>query len=352
MENLFLEGPISTLITSKSKAVMSTQIRISDLMDVYIIDKEVNRDLGYHRIPKIVKYLENIDFETGIFFPSIVLSYRSDPLKSYTIEDMTLLLQDNLVVIDGQHRIKGIETFLAKTTIDSNLKNKVRESFLTAQIYFGLSIEDEKKLFTDINSNVKSVSRSLVTKYDTRNILNVLITELYNSSDSLKNVVVEFEKSRIVRPNNTTFTTSIRLKVFTSLLLFGKKSLGQKDQEKLKNQYDDLFAFLNKFFDVFLSSLPGVPGDVRQYVLGNEPVQNALAMYLNESIISDSSKDIKWINGWIDDVESIKSINWSVKNRDWAPYLMHANINNKNGYQRIKEGTTFEIKSIIEEKLI
>lgn len=351
MENLLLEGQLDTLLMSETKAMMSTQIKVKDLMNVYLIDKEINRDLGYHRLPKIVNYLESIDFETGIFFPSIVLSYRGDPLSSYDPQDMSLLLEDKLVVIDGQHRIKGIEKFLEKTTIDPELKSKVIESFLTAQIYFGLNTQDEKKLFTDINSNVKSVSRSLITKYDTRDILNVLITELYNSSDSLNSVKVEFNKSRIVRPNNTTFITSVRLKVFISFLLFGKRGLSKKDEEQIKNQYDEIFSFLNKFFNVFLSAIPTIPGDVKKYVLGHEPIQNALAIYLNESIILEYPNEIKWIHGWEENVELINNINWSVKNRDWTPYLMTSRPNSKNEYKLFIETATLDLKNILEKKL-
>ncbi|MCH4825550.1 DNA sulfur modification protein DndB [Planococcus halocryophilus] len=354
MVNVLAKGTINTLINRNDKGIMSTQLSIEEVLEIYTINHEVNRDLGYHRLPKIVKYLDSIDSSVGIFFPSIVLSYRGDPTNFYEVSTSTLeIVKDNkLVVIDGQHRIKGIEQYLNKVSISSEAKEKLIKSNLTVQIYFGLTLEEEKKLFTDINTNAKRVSRSLVTNYDTRDIYNLLVRELYHSSDALKNATVEFNKSRIVRPTNTTFITSVRLKKFINLMIFGKESPNQKNEAQIKEQYDEIFSFLNKFFSIFFRSLPAVPGDVLKHVLGHEPIQNAIALYINDAIIVENDNKIKWLETWEDEVEQLKLINWSVKNRDWLPYMMDSRKNSPYQYKSFIETTTLDLKEIIEKKLL
>lgn len=353
MSNVVAKGNISTLINKKDKGIMSTQLTIKDILDIYSIDKEVNRDLGYHRIPKLVKYLETLESSIGIFLPSIVLSFRGDPTKYYNPATSSLQIPNStkLAVIDGQHRIKGIEQFINKNSIDNELKEKLLNSYLTVQIYFGLSKEDERKLFSDINTNAKRVSRSLIAKFDTRDIYNLLVRELYHSSDALQAVKVEFNKSRIVRPNNTTFITSVRLKRFINLIIFGKESPSQKNEKQIKEQYDEIFAFLNKLFSVLFLTLPDNPGDVLQSVLGHEPMQNAIALYINDSVIIENDNEIKWLETWEDEIEQLGLINWSVKNRDWSPYMMTARKNTDYQYHSFIATTTLDLKNIIQKKL-
>ncbi|WP_329955383.1 DNA sulfur modification protein DndB, partial [Bacillus amyloliquefaciens] len=86
-------------------------------------------------------------------------------------------------VIDGQHRIKGME-YLLKTIVDTERKEQVLNSIVSAQIYFGLSDKDQKNVFVDINSNAKRVSMSLISKYDTREVMRVLIRDIYQINKS------------------------------------------------------------------------------------------------------------------------------------------------------------------------
>lgn len=344
-------GSLRPINNSYEKGIMSTQIRVKDILDIYEIDKTINRDLGAHRLPALTKYFDSIETEIGIFLPSIVLSFHGD-LSNYDPHSNKLIISrdEKLAVIDGQHRIKGIENFVNKSGIDAFKKEQILNSFLTVQIYFGLSIDDERKLFTDINSNAKMVSRSLTTKYDTRDILNVLVKELYHSSDALQTVKVEFNKSRIMRPGNTSFITSVRLKNFISYLLFGKKAASQKNEKQVKEQYDEIFSFFNKLFTILFSTLPSNPGNVLDYVLGHEPVQNAIALYLHESLILENEDQIKWLESWEDEVEQLKFIDWTPKNKEWYPFMMTSGRNIK--YQSFIETTMLDLNGVIKRKLL
>lgn len=352
MLKVYLKGFIDTINKAKNKGVMSTQISIKDILQLYKIDHEVNRDLSYNRLPKLIRYIENAESEIGIYFPALVFSYRGNPLDKYNRATSTLELDivDKLFVIDGQHRVKSLEKYVEKYKTDPNLINAFFENLLTAQIYFGLNKEDERKLFSDINSNARRVSMSLVTQYDSRDVMNLLIQELYRTTPSLKVVQIELNKSKVIRPSNTAFSTGARLKTFISYLLFGKKTPNQKEEQLIISQYDEVVGFLNNFLSVLFSVLPDVPGDVLKYVLGHEPIQNAIALYFNAKIVTNEPDSISWKDDWESEVEQLEAINWSVKNSEWSKWTITVNPV-KGKYKGFVETVTPEVTGFIIDKI-
>ncbi|MGG0717661.1 DNA sulfur modification protein DndB [Robertmurraya massiliosenegalensis] len=315
---------------------MTTQIKIKDLLTVYRIDSTVNRDINHVRLPKIMNYVNSYDSYPGIFFPSIMCVYSGNPIQDFNVNRLELVVpeESHLIVIDGQHRIKSLESFINSKKIAAERKEKVLNSDLTLQLYFGLSQDDMKNLFADINSNSVKVSMSLVTAYDTREVLNILVQELYEVSSSLQSLGIEFSKSKLMRPKNINFITSVRLKKFISLLLFNKKQLSLKEEKHIKNHYDQILSFLERFFYFFTSFLPNNPGDVLKYVLGHEAVQNALAISLHKQII-DYSDELNWAMDWEDKIENIINIDWSVNNSEWNSLLIKARANTASEFYSI-----------------
>lgn len=344
-------GSIDIINSNNKKGVLSSQMKVKDILNLHKIDKAVNRDISYVRIPKIIKYIENEDTNMGIFFPAFVFSFREDPIPYYKNHfELEIPPNEKLIVIDGQHRIKALENYAAKIE-DESRKELFLNSSLTVQIYFGLSIEDEKRLFADINSNAKKVSMSLITKFDSRDILNVLVTELYTLCDSLQVVKIDFEKSRLVRPNNDYFATSMRLKGLISLILFGKKSLNKNDLDIIKSQYDDIISFLNRLFEELFLVLPPNPGNVLDSILGHYGTQQALGYYIHSAIVISNNNLISWVNNWEEDIEELGSIDWSVNNPLWKKFL---DINRKNTpyeYFSISEFAADELYSVIKKQL-
>lgn len=352
MLKIFLKGFIDTINTTKNKGMMSTSISIKDALDLYKVDSEINRDLSYNRLPGLIKYIGNADSDIGIYLPSLVFSYRGNPVEKYNALTNTLELDvnDKLFVIDGQHRIKALERYVEKNCNDKEHINALMNNYLTAQIYFGLTKEDERKLFSDINSNARRVSMSLVTQYDSRDIMNLLVQELYRSTPILRVVQIELNKSKVLRPANTAFSTGVRLKTFISYLLFGKKSLNRKEEQIIVNQYDEVASFLNKFFTMFFSVLPDNPGDVLKYVLGHEPIQNAIALYLNATIILNEPDSISWKEDWETDIEQIEVIDWSVRNSEWNKWAITVNPV-RGSYKGFVETITPEVTEFIIDKI-
>jgi DNA sulfur modification protein DndB len=352
MFKINLRGTVDTINKAKSKGMMSTQIPVGDILQLYEIDHKINRDLSYNRLPALLKYIEKAESEMGIFLPALVFSYRGNPIDRFNRGTSTFELNDSdrLVIIDGQHRVKAMEKHVEKIKNNFELYSNFISNALTAQIYFGLSEEDERKLFSDINSNARRVSMSLVTQYDSRDIMNLLVQELYRSTPVLKVVQIELNKSKILRPSNQAFSTGVRLKTFISYLLFGKKAPSRKDEQLIKNQYDEIASFLSKFFTVFFSALPDIPGDVLKYVLGHEPIQNAVALYLNTAIIINDSDTINWKEDWESEVEQLDTVDWSVKNHEWNRWAITVNPV-KGSYKGFLETITPEVTEFLIDKI-
>lgn len=61
--------------------------------------------------------------------------------------------------------------------------------------------------------------------------------------------------------------------------------------------------------------------------------------------------EVKWLETWEDEVEQLGNINWSVKNRDWFPYMMTSRKNSQYEYQSFIETTTLDLKEVISRRL-
>ncbi|UED75442.1 DNA sulfur modification protein DndB [Brevibacillus sp. DP1.3A] len=352
MFNIKAFGTIGLINFSNDKGIMTSQLKVKDILNIYRIDSTINRDLSYNRLPQIIKYIESLDGNIGVFLPSLVFSFPENPHNYYSpqVQELTIPPDIKLTVIDGQHRIKSFEKMVSTIT-DNEKKQKVLESYMTVQIYFGLNRDDERRLFSDINSNARRVSMSLVTSYDTRDIMNILVNEIFNSSSSLQAVQIEFNKSKILRPRNTHFSTSVRIKKFISILLFGKRSLSNKNEAQVKKQYDDLFSFLDKFFSLLFGVLPNTPGDVLQYVLGHESLQNALALHLHNKIIIDCESEITWIDNWEEEIELLGLIDWSIRNTLWHPHMIIARKNSPYEFKAFVDSRHNDLLEILQSEL-
>ncbi|MBC2037673.1 DNA sulfur modification protein DndB [Listeria booriae] len=343
-------GEVFPYDLNEEKAIMAGQMKIADILKVSQIDTEINRDVNYSRLPTIVKYLASFDSDLGIYLPALVLSYRSKS-KNYPLSEienatvLTITENDVLSVIDGQHRIKAIEKYM------SEYGSTIAENYMTVQIYFGLTKEEEEMLFVSINSNSTRVSSSLISKYDSRDIMNILIRELYETSQALRNIGVDFEKSRLYTSSTKLFTSS-RLVTFLSYLLFGKKTLTKIEENNVANNYESILSTLIKFFEIYEDVLPEDAYDSKKYVFTIEQVQNAIAFYLNE-VITEFGSPYPWIDNWEESVQGISEFNWHVRNSPFKQLFLERKIGgSKDRYYGISITDFKNVIHIIEEKML
>ncbi|UTR06986.1 DGQHR domain-containing protein [Alkalihalobacillus sp. LMS6] len=349
--SIYLKGSILPM-ANENAGIMSTQIPIDIALKFSTLDKTVNRDLSYNRFPNIVKYIKQGSEELGIYFPAFVFSFRGDLNQvDVGMQKLRLENENDLVIIDGQHRLKALDQFYLGELNNINLNNSNFESSITAQIYIGLTIEQERNLFIDINSKSKKVTNSLITKYDSRDIMNILTTDLYKISSHVRSLGIQFDKSRVYRPRDTEFTTSVKFKIFLSIILFGKNSLNSADLHLIRNNYDETLNLLAKFFDVFVHAIPVVPGDISKFSLGDDSMQKALANYLFKTITIDGNF-LMWVGNWEDEVKAISDFNWSINNPVLKSLYTDNYVgSNKQHFYSLNNSLIGELESIITNKL-
>ncbi|PWK16500.1 DNA sulfur modification protein DndB [Tumebacillus permanentifrigoris] len=329
MSNTNIQGFVDSINNSDKKGMMTANMSVKEVFEVYELDDQVNRELSKTRIPSLVKYIEGWKDSIGIYFPALVFSYRGDFRSNFQNEHSQLHLgiDDKLTVLDGQHRIHAMVKYYSGEQ-DEKLREEFLQNHLTVQIYIGLTIDEEKTLFSDINSHAKRVHASLITQYDSRDPINVLVRHLYNGSPALQKAGIEMNKKLVLRPNNTYFCHVTRLKQIVTYLLFNKRTLQKKEEKYLECKHDKVLSFLVQLFDVFFRILPETPGDVNHYVLGHEAIQSAIAQFLFKKIIVLEDGQVGWKRNWEREVLSLQSVDWCIENPDWERWMVVSNALN------------------------
>lgn len=111
----------------------------------------IQRELSLRRVKEIGEYVNTVDAT----FPTGIIIHLDQDKAEYDEESglMTILYEENIAkVLDGQHRIAGLEYF-------SNSKNKFQ---LNVTIFIGVELEDQAIVFATINKTQTKVNKSLV----------------------------------------------------------------------------------------------------------------------------------------------------------------------------------------------
>lgn len=111
----------------------------------------IQRELSKNRVKEISKYVNLID---ATFPSSVILHVDKDDVEyDSDSKNMYLPFRDNVAkVLDGQHRIAGLENF------EGN-----RDAFdINVTIFIGMELEDQAIVFATINKTQTKVNKSLV----------------------------------------------------------------------------------------------------------------------------------------------------------------------------------------------
>lgn len=334
---------------SNKIGMLTTEIIIEELLEVYKIDDTVNRDIDYGRVIKLSNYIKQFDTDLGIYIPAIILVYEG---KNPENENDLYMFEKakSFIVIDGQHRIKALEHYLSNET-DRVKKEKILQSKITLQIYFNLRNWQKRQLFIEINGKSKKVTKNLSVKYDDRNPVNSLVSDLLKNkrSNPLLRMGIEMEKARIVRPNNHNWISMIRLSRFTSFLLFGTGEVSTANKNVIKQHYEHFFSFLQQYFILLESSLPKEPGNVNKNILGHEAIQNTIALVCHEKIVIKKDDSVFFHENWKYIVEMLEYIDWSVSSSIFKKHLVTSGGSSK--YFGFSDSKHYDLVPLLSKEL-
>ncbi|MCR8967518.1 DGQHR domain-containing protein [Streptococcus zalophi] len=141
-------------ISAEKLISLSETLRISETRD------GVQRFLDQARVDNIAKYCEK---EDAIFPTPIILSLNSDFISKKLDDNNSMFIDENLAdllgkpfsIIDGQHRVAGINKYFT-----NNINNKDIE--LPIIFYLDADQSTSANIFVTINSNQRAVDKSII----------------------------------------------------------------------------------------------------------------------------------------------------------------------------------------------
>ena len=283
--------------------------------NIYLANQD--NEKYYQRLLKKgrIKSISNFLKESNQSFPNnILVSYRGEEGLDFTPDnkaDMEESIIGNVPgtlsfykcpgtfhVIDGQHRLFGY-TGLDK---DSKIRNEHR---LIVTAFEGLKVEDEAKLFLEINNEAKAVAPSLIMEIEwagqsitKKNLANGIVFYLRDKNDScLKDKVQQAEESSYkLSPKN--FQTALMKTEILERDSFNKINFKKKNHNwsLMLKSVDNLYTFFNSLMQIIEKKNPDLwntsrrksqrPGLLRDILMG------ALVMIIDRvalEVISNNS---------------------------------------------------------------
>jgi DGQHR domain-containing protein len=256
----------SLTMTQNNHRFYLTSIPVSDLLDYCFISSRVEdniqgfqRQLSKSRADDISQYLNH---GTGSIPTNIVLSAQPDAKFTYNGRSKTLNFQrvaKAFLVLDGQHRLWGYETCLARFNKDHRVP---------VSIYEKLSRAEEARLFIDINTKQVGVPAALLLdiqylaemEKDREKILRVLFDDMRKSPTLKLSSYLSPAKTVPGKVSRVTFNRALGQILETSVFA----GLDAKKRSPLVLNYLQAFesvledhsllirsAFLEAIFDVF-----------------------------------------------------------------------------------------------------
>jgi len=152
IKTIEIEQPIGTFYLTKMRAGDLLKIANKNLSRYENIEKGLQRDRSPQQIKDITEYIrrENATFPNTVII-NIGYDEFGEPNWQYQKNASSLLIrdeQDVANVLDGQHRLFGLET---KPNFE-----------IPVSIFLGLPFSEQGAIFATINSNQRSVDKSLV----------------------------------------------------------------------------------------------------------------------------------------------------------------------------------------------
>ncbi|UUZ84362.1 hypothetical protein LJK88_12035 [Paenibacillus sp. P26] len=319
-------------------------VQVQDLLNYTTIDPMVQRKLSAGQRRKIANYLQERELDR-VFFGPVTLSLRDVSSLAKMEGGLYLRPGSKLSILDGQHRIlalgyvndqmlkeaRSLEKKVAAMKIKcrkspdnaeyaqelEQLEGQVEqlerrrlelmESELAVQIYIGLSEDEEKRLFGDINSKVQLVSKELGHSFDSIDPLNVVIQQVVDHNVFLKAAGVERRAN--LTAYNKNFTSFSWIYSTATMLFTGKMQPSYELARKIKQDPSIYIEILHQFYTTLLPLMPEQPG-LPQYSSSARAMQESIALYANRHLYTDG----KYTKNWTSCLSIFEGFDWSHEN--------------------------------------
>ncbi|MBO1511880.1 DNA sulfur modification protein DndB [Metabacillus bambusae] len=296
--------------------LLITEMPFKYLESIFEVDPYVQRELDHRRRNVIKEYILNTVHESTFYFSPFVYSARGCIEK--VGDNWEIKPGAKLAILDGQHRSTSLVSALRhlhvkKEALEEMPSNKQQEishiekaikkleSFpITMQIYLDLTTQEERQLFTDINTERKNAHSGLIMKYEQREEYVILARHIAHKLQS--QLEIETSLSRLTVHN--TAMTSLVIMRRCLLALFEGVLTHKEGSPKLKYcQKEEMESISYKFFKTWSELFPSQGGNRFKYVCGLSGIQIALA---NTVYLSVSKRGLTYLQA-IDELKKLKT---------------------------------------------
>lgn len=166
IQGFFVQQPIGEFFVGIIPAKLLTEIAYADLRKVENIEGKhsgLNRPISNERVKEIRDYVQRTD---ATFPNTIIIAINSEKIVEQNGSEIVIAIEKDVAkIIDGQHRVRGLERALNEEKEAEQKKQNIKklERFdLIVSVFVDLPIEDQAAIFSTINLKQTPVNKSLV----------------------------------------------------------------------------------------------------------------------------------------------------------------------------------------------
>ncbi len=279
--------------TQFGKKALSAQMRYSTLEAIFEVDEEVQRKLDPKRRVEIREFIiRSLEAGEDFYFSPFVFSARGAITEA--ADGWELAPGSKLYIIDGQHRNASISSAIShlKSRKESAEETgqteeakvlqthieKLKEYPVAMQVYLNLTRQEERQLFTDINTERREANIGQVMRYDKRDEY----TELTRNTAKQLQDLFEIEQNLSRTSLHSSALTSLATMRKSIIALFEGIVTVKNGPPYIRCSPNEVEETAAEFFRIWPQIFPKQSADRIKYVSGYSGIQIALAYCANQ----------------------------------------------------------------------
>lgn len=262
--------------------IYSTELKFKDLEQFLGVFKNVQRDISKSRVRSIKEYiLSGLEDNQMRFFSAITATLKGNKLYDETSHRLGIDTNSKMSINDGQHRFEAIKEAIAEIArdVEKNSRDVYKKDFYEKKleklknmtipiiIFDGLTEDEEKQLFHDLNSLSRRPSGSANIRFSQNDLYARLARELSAENRYLKHYGVELDKKSIHMKNENTFLLTTIYGSFQTLLMKRYQHEKNSTPTLKKENFAEKKEYVNSVLDNLFYVLPSDINVKNKYVL-------------------------------------------------------------------------------------
>ncbi|MBU8878065.1 hypothetical protein BGM26_03545 [Bacillus sp. FJAT-29790] len=284
---------MGTGYTQFGKKILATQLRFSTLEAIFEVDEQVQRKLDPIKRVEIREFMiKALEAGEDFYFSPFVFSARGG-IKE-TRDGWELEPGCKLYILDGMHRSASLSSAIShlkarKESAEEGGRfeeaeklhkyiESLREYPVSMQVYLELEQQQERQLFSDINSERREAHIGQVMLYDKRDGYTELTRKIAKNFEN--RFEIEQNLSRITF-HNSSLTSLATMRKCLIAMFEGNISV-KRGEPSYRCKPDEAERIAKEFFDVWSNIFPRQTADRSRYVSGFSGIQISLGYCVNQ----------------------------------------------------------------------